>query len=363
MVKTIILTCIFLVTSIEQVFSQVENQPAPPAMTIDNIWTGIRSVQDKFVATSFNQFLLSKRKAAERTVIEAYEEAKTRAYNKNEELLAQRRAFEEKHEVDLSLGLQTLPETQDQAENPCVLRYVWGHGKHTQDVIKNFRPSSFIGMGCKIGLRGKVRGALSQDGYNGGWNESLRSDSNGSMNPILLKSSVALRGKDEEKFQKNELGAILDQLTLEQHGPPQVSAGARQVTSVGFMRLATYSWYALLNRARELNVNRCGAIRVDFICSSDGKESEYGTKGWEYRIKAAKEASLFSEVEGKTIGLHPRLCGSDFNGKAVRNVPQVCGESYYFDSRSLNEISGGSCGKYVDYFVSDNYLQSIKSGK
>ena len=181
---------------------------------------------------------------------------------------------------------------KDKKDNPCLLRYVWGHGSDTRSIVEKFNDDSYVGMGCGIGRLGSVPGAFEQVGSNGGWYWRLDPESNGYMNPSLTVEGAQTRKTNPNLFLKFEAEEISKQTGLVPSDKDFQDKGIRQVTSVGFMRLATYNWYAILNQARNRIKNNCSEVGINFICSS-ASSGGYDTKGWHGRIEDARRAKIF----------------------------------------------------------------------
>lgn len=261
------------------------------------------------------------------------------------------RARQQRQEEDKKTYTRQFIKLADAVKNPCRLRYVWGHGGDTKRVVEQFDDDSYVGLGCMVRKLGTVPGIADQAGYNGGWYGNLDSSSNGGFNPTLSMEGAVFRNADPQKFKESELRFIEKQTGVKDFREGSENLVVRQVTSVGFMRLATHSWFALLNQAFHRIENRCEKVHIEFICSSDSTHSNYGTAAWQQRILDSKNASLYSEAERRKIGFAQKVCAQIPQNNAapavIWSVPQKCGETIEIDQYAMTLLKREACGKSI----------------
>ena len=284
----------------------------------------------------------------------------------NQNLLRQRCKLQRKYGVLINGHLQKecrqlIGDQWDLVVNPCTLRYIWGHQQDTREASKEFADNSVVGLGCHVRRLGSVS-KLDQNGFNGGWSKQLKPENNGWLNPILSLRTKYLKEDEKDEFETHEIEEIRRQLK-EKSGSnvtdDDVILGIREVNSVGFMRLASFSWYALLNQAIRRIESGCQTVYVQFICASE-KGGRYGTNDWNGRISQANNATLFSQIEGKTIRFALRRCTDGHT--PIWNVPQRCGESVQITNKTVEDLKAGPCYRYMNYFNAPNPYQMIESG-
>jgi hypothetical protein len=130
--------------------------------------------------------------------------------------------------------------------------------------------------------------------------------------------------------------------------PPKLGFAIQAVQSIGFIRLTSYHWAALLMDAKDsLEKGECDRVRVQFTCVAH----DLTQQKWDNRVAWASGSGFegsdqrsFKDLGGRVPFIKKGFCGKDLNGAQVWSIPRKCGESFEVDLPTIQSLEASKCG-------------------